>query len=352
MDWIKKHTDQFALALLALVLLALSVLVFLKTQSFAEGFSAAMTTAAHSKEVPKLDLTLLESTQKQFVTPTTWALDEKVGSLFVSWKLLLDPTTQQLKRVDKGGMLYPPVPNLWLTKYDFDLLSQKVIDEDPDGDGFTNLDEYRGEDRLPTKEAPIKDELEAENPKDATNPRDKTSHPPYYTKLFLKEWIKVPFRLLFNAYDGDPKRDKPEAMNYQINTVDLKQPSEFLKLGETVANTKFKLIKFEYKTVRNDKIEEDEDASELTIQNSSTNETIVLIYNKVTDSPNSIALFSYLWPDQTKPLEFRVNKLGPFALRPNVQDRYKLVDINKDGAVIQLPGGDKTYNVPLLPKAP
>ena len=349
MDWIKKHTDQFALALLALVLVALSVLVFLKTQSFAEGFSAAMSSPPHSKEVPKLDLTVLESAQKEFVTPTTWTDDKTKGSLFVSWKLVVDPKTQQMMRVEIRGMLHPPVPNVWLNKYGLDLLAKNVLNEDPDGDGFTNLDEYRGEDRLPTSE-PMQDEAEAENPKDATNPKDKNSHPSYYTKLFLKEWIKVPFRLLFNAYDGDPK--KPEAMNFQINTVDLKQPSEFLKLGETVSNTKFKLIKFEYKTVRNDKIEEDEEASELTIQNSSTNETIVLIYNKVTDSPNSIALFSYLWPDQTKPLEFRVNKLGPFALRPNVQDRYKLIDINKDGAVIQLPGGDKTYNVPLLPKTP
>ena len=351
MDWIKKHTDQFALALLALILVALSVLVLLKTQGFAEGFSAAMTSPPHSKEVPKVDTTVIEVAQKQFEAPKTWLPGEKVGSAFVSWKLVVDPKTQQLMRVDVGGMLHPPVPNVWLNKHGLDLLSSTVLKDDADGDGFSNLDEYQGEDRLPTADAPIKDELEAENPKDATNPKDKSSHPPYYTKLFLKEWIRVPFRLLFNSYDGDPTRDKPEVMNFQINTVDLRQPSVFLKLGEMVPKTKFKLIKYEYKTTYNPKIEDKEDTSELTLQNIDTNETINLIYNKVTDSPDSIALFSYLWPDATKPQEFKVKKLGPFALRPNVQEQYKLVDINKDGAVIQLPGGEKTYNVPLLEKA-
>ena len=139
-------------------------------------------------------------------------------------------------------------------------------------------------------------------------------------------------------------------MTFQINTVDLKQPSEFLGLGATVNKTKFKLLKFEYKTKYNKTIEEEEEASELTIQNTDTKETIVLIYNKVTDSPDSFAQFSYLWPDASKPQEFRVKKLGVFGLRPNVQEQYKVVDIKEDGAVIQLPGGDTTYTVPKLPK--
>lgn len=348
MDWIKKHADQFALALVATVLIALSALVFLKTQSFGEGFSAAMTTPPHSKEVAKVDKTVLDNAQKKFVAPETWSPNEKMGSLFTSWKLVADPKTQQLMRVDVGGMLHPPVPNVWFNKYEIDLLPQGVLEQDPDGDGFTNLDEYLGTDRIAPKEG----DADWEAPKDATNPKDKASHPPYYTKLYLKEAIKIPFRLLFNSYDGDPKRDKPEAMNFQINTVDLRQPSEFLKLGQMVSKTKFKLMKYEYKSVYNKKIEEEEDASELTLQNIETNDTIVLIYNKVTDSPDRFALFSYLWPDAAKPQEFRVKKLGPFALKPNVQELYKLIDITDSGAVIQLPGGDKTYNVPMLQKAP
>ncbi len=94
----------------------------------------------------------------------------------------------------------------------------------------------------------------------------------------------VPFRLLFNAYDGDPKKDTPEKFEFQINTIDLKQPSEFLKIGATITKTKWKLAKFAYKTVINPKTEEPEDVSELTLVNTETKETLVLILNRVTDS--------------------------------------------------------------------
>ncbi len=94
----------------------------------------------------------------------------------------------------------------------------------------------------------------------------------------------VPFRLLFNAYDGNPKKDGPAKMEFQINTIDLKQPSEFLKIGETITKTKWKLAKFEFKSVLNPKTGESDDVSELTLVNTETKETLVLILNRVTDS--------------------------------------------------------------------
>ena len=94
----------------------------------------------------------------------------------------------------------------------------------------------------------------------------------------------VPFRLLFNAYDGDPKKDTPEKFEFQINTIDLRQPSEFLKIGSTIAKTKWKLTKFEYKTRMNPIIQELEDVSELTLTNTETSVVIVLILNHVTDT--------------------------------------------------------------------
>ncbi len=93
----------------------------------------------------------------------------------------------------------------------------------------------------------------------------------------------APFRLLFNAYDGDPKKDTPEKFTFQIGTTDLKQPSEFLKLGETIAKTKWKLAKFEFKMVHNPNAGEDEDVSELTLVNTETKQEVVLILGRVTD---------------------------------------------------------------------
>ena len=94
----------------------------------------------------------------------------------------------------------------------------------------------------------------------------------------------VPFRLLFSAYAGAPKKDAVDKMEFQINTIDLKQPSEFLKLGEIVRNTKWKLSKFEFKMAPdNPNVGEIEDISELTLLNTETKEELVLILNRVTN---------------------------------------------------------------------
>ena len=139
---------------------------------------------------------------------------------------------------------------------------------DPDGDGFTNEEEWRRH----------------------TDPEDKNSHPPYYTKLFFVQRILIQFRLRFMTTDGDPK--KPAEMSFQINTLDLRQPSEFLKLGEIVPNTKLKLTKFEYKVVNDPATAEPKDASELTVTNIETGEATVLVKERVFDD---MAEFSYEW---------------------------------------------------------
>lgn len=335
MDWIKKHYDQFALAVLAVALIAASVVLFLKVSGFNENFAAAQASPAHNNKIAPLDLSVIAAANEELSKPELWKPKAENGSLFVSWRYLIGKNGTP-ERPDKEGMLHPPVPNSWFLKYNLDLLSNTVLNDDPDGDGFSNLLEYLGTDKS------------ADNgDADATDPKNKDSHPPYYTKLFLKQFIKVPFRLLFNSYDGDPKKDKPEAMSFQINTLDLRQPTEFLKIGDTVRNTKFKIEKFDFKTQVNPKTSVDEDVSELTLLNTETQEHIVLVKEKVTDSPDSYALFSYLWPNP--PQDIRVKKLQEFVLRPETTLRYKLIDITEAGAQIALPSGEK-YSVPLLPK--
>lgn len=94
---------------------------------------------------------------------------------------------------------------------------------------------------------------------------------------------KAPFRLIFTAYDGDPKVDKPEQMVFQINTADLRQPSEFIRLGGMIPNTLFKLSKFEYKQRLNPGFGGRGDLSELTIVHKDTGQTAVLVFNMVTN---------------------------------------------------------------------
>ena len=65
-------------------------------------------------------------------------------------------------------------------------------------------------------------------------------------------------------------------MEFQVVRLDVRQPSAFLRLGEVVANTKFKVTKFEFKTRKKPNGTE-EDASELTLTHTDNGEMIVLV---------------------------------------------------------------------------
>jgi hypothetical protein len=73
------------------------------------------------------------------------------------------------------------------------------------------------------------------------------------------------------------------------------------------------------------------------VQNSETSDNVVLVLAQLANSPDSYALFRYLWNNT----QFQVKQRKEFALLPDVNLRYKLVDINDDHALIQTPTGQQ-----------
>jgi hypothetical protein len=335
MDWIKKNYDRFTLAVFAAALIAVAVMIFLNLSSLGDHFAAALANPPHNNTIPAVDTEVIDSAKQQLETPTIWKerdpdKDSNGGLLFTSERYIAPPLG---KIKDKASWIHSrlnlPIPNKWILDHGFNALDRDQAKTDTDGDGFWNEDEWLYN----------------------TDPNKKDSHPPYYAVLYLKQWIKVPFRLKFQAYDGDPK--KPDSMTFQLNTLDLRQPSEFLKVGDTVSKTNFKIMKFEFKEKKNESTGEMEDVSELTVHNNETNDDVVLVLDKVVDSPNQFAAFSYYLvgkdiSDGVTPFVFSVAKLHEFVLKPEISIKYKLLDVNATEAVIQLPDGKK-YTVPAYP---
>ncbi|MGB8170622.1 MAG: Amuc_1099 family pilus-like system protein [Chthoniobacteraceae bacterium] len=343
MDWIKKRYDQFVLLLATLLLLGVSGLLALRAKSFPDKFAAALTTVVPSEKIPELDLTLVKSAEARVADPARWSAPKGVNEfMFAPDLYMIDKDTQQPKKPTDGSLYNDsltgkPIPNRFFTSHNLPLLDSSVPKQDPDKDGFTNEDEWRGE----------RDGADPSNWHDSTDPNDAAAHPAVVTKLYLKQWIRVRFRLLFQAYDGDPA--KPEEMSFQINAVDRGRKTEFLKIGQKVAGSPYRLEKFELKMKVNPSTGSEEDVSELTILNTETNDTVVLVKAKETDSPDSYALFDYQLfptaPNQFTSKDIQVKKLQEFVLLPDKTKLYKLVDIKEGQAVIQLPDGAGTYLV-------
>jgi hypothetical protein len=303
MDWLKKHFDRVILAVLGVLVIACAGLIIVSVSGFNETFTGRNSARRQNNNVPEPGTALVKERMESIQKPKDWEVHD--GSLFVSEPYVLRQGEDEPVAILRAGEkdLFPPIDNKWIMNYGLDFSSQNLPNEDPDNDKFSNSEEFRGK----------------------TDPTDPKSMPPYYTKLRLIEFIKVPFRLKFSG--------SPDAGIYSINTLDLRGATQFLKIGEKVEGTPYKLVKYEPKTSNVNGM--DIDVSELTIENEITGQQIALVYDKPVDDPTVYALFKYLWDGS----EIKVKKLDSFSIKPEDSVKYKLIDISDERAVIKSPQG-------------
>jgi hypothetical protein len=238
----------------------------------------------------------LEHAAEQLQHPAQWKSSGRSG-LFVPEKHFIG--ANGLPATLANTQVHPPVPNDWFERYGLPIADADALDQDPDGDGFTNLDEWQG----------------------GTDPTDKNSHPDYLTKLHLVSATEEPFPFIFSSWVPG---------TFAVNTIDQSEPTQFLKIGDTLRGTPFKIVKFVEKHARN-QYGTNVDVSELVLEHEDAKEQLTLVMEKVAMSPQSVATFAYAWGGRR---EFEVRKDQEFSLKPLEEVKYKLVDVQPTKAVI------------------
>jgi len=297
MDWIRANYDRAAVLAAAAFLILCFVFIFLSASGFSEKFSALQTVPAPNNKIPAGQAPEISEAMQQMQAPSQWTSSGRSG-LFVPEKHFIgadgQPATLQ------NTLLHPPVPNEWLEEFGLAITEADVLTQDADGDGFTNLDEWQAH----------------------TNPTAKESHPPYTFKLRLRSFAQEAFPLIFSSSVGD---------TYAINSVDRRMPTQFLKIGELVAGTKYKLTGYTEK-FDVDKYGTNVDVSELTLEQVDTHDAVTLVKEKRATSPESVANFLYTWNGAEE--SFAVKKDQEFSLKPQEDISYKLLDVQPDKAII------------------
>jgi len=310
MEWLKQNYEKAAALLAGLVAIASGVTVFLSVLNFPSQFEGRDSTKPPDNKVPEPAFALLQQGMELTKNPKVWGANE--ASLLVSRPYVLKNGTL-FDPLEGGEPLHPPVPNTWLIQHNLDYADRNVLNLDPDGDGFSNLEEYVA----------------------GTDPNLKTSMPPFYTKLRLAKFIATPFRLIFT---GTPD----EGQTFTINSKDLKSRTQFLQLGQMIEGSPYKIISFEKKSTIRDDIEYD--VSELTIQNTQTGQKIVLVVGKEANDPTSFAELVYLLDNS----RFTVKKDDTFSIPPEINRKYKLVDISESQALIKDVESGQEISIPKL----
>ena len=294
---LRTQYDRVAVIAAALFLLVCAFFIWRSAAKFNDNFASLQTTVPPKPAAPPAKAVELASALDKLHQPPQWTFSGRSG-LFVPEKHFIGPggmpTTLQTTEV------HPPVPNEWLDQFGLPIADADVLTQDPDADGFNNLEEWQSH----------------------TNPTDKNSHPPFIVKLKMKSFTREPFRLVFASRTGD---------TFGVNTSDLKEPTQFLKVGDVIHGTKFKIVDFTEKTTHN-QYGTDVDVSELALENEETGARVNLVKEQIMISPESVANFVYIMGAERR--EFAVKKDQEFSLPPEPDIRYKLIDVQPDKAVV------------------
>ncbi|MBA2622124.1 MAG: hypothetical protein H0U88_00700 [Chthoniobacterales bacterium] len=296
MTWARENFERVALIAGILFLFLCAFFIWRSAGGFAANFASLQPAGPQKPPAPIAKAADLEDAMRKVGQVPQWTFAGRSG-IFVPEKHFIGPNG--MPATLQTTEVHPPVPNEWLDQFSLPIADADVLTQDPDKDGYANLEEWQQK----------------------TNPTDKNSHPPFIAKLKLKAFTREPFRLVFASRTGD---------TFGINTSDLKDPTQFLQLGDGIRGTKFRIVDFKEKSAPN-QYGTEMDVSELTLENQDNRERFNLVKEKIMISPESVATFVYLWGDRR---EFQVKRDREFSLPPQTEISYKLLDVQSDKAVI------------------
>jgi hypothetical protein len=295
LDWIKAHYDRVALIAAAIFLFISAVSIWWGAVQFGNRLVAQPGPPPKNASPPPVAAEL-DRAAERLQQPSQWKSSTRSG-LFVPEKHFIG--ANGLPATLKNTQVHPPVPNDWFEKFGLPIQDADALEQDPDSDGFTNLDEWQG----------------------GTDPTNKNSHPDYLTKLHLASATEESFRFIFSSWVGG---------TFALNAIDQSEPTQFLKIGDVIRGTDFKIVKFTEKHERN-QYGTNVDVSELLLKHKNTHAQVTLVKEKVATSPQSVATFVYTWGGRK---EFEVRKDQEFSLKPQEDIKYKVIDVRPDKAVI------------------
>lgn len=94
-------------------------------------------------------------------------------------------------------------------------------------------------------------------------------------------------RFKFQAYDGEPGKTPLSEMMFQINPLNGGSRTVFVRLGEQVEGTIWRVVNFDFKEISASLTGTGKaiDVSELTLEHVNTKRKVVLIFNHAIDVP-------------------------------------------------------------------
>ncbi|MCG8599982.1 MAG: hypothetical protein MI807_07570 [Verrucomicrobiales bacterium] len=313
-----KAWDKIILVVVSLVVLGLSGLFVMKALGFSELFT--METANPKNDLPEVDINRVKGAGAILGGTFLWNTPEKGAPavkpvpLFVSIPIV-ESGGQMIDMLDPNApKLREPVTNSWLMANNLDYLNSNVLNQDPDGDGFSSIQEWEAK----------------------TGPTDADSHPPYASKIQMISRQQQEYKLKFAS--------RPDSESFQVTRLPTarwpQRDNFYLKIGDVSEDKQFRVDSFEEKRARNN-VGIDVDASVLTITYLPKEEQAQLIRNIDTVIPTYYAELAFpLDPSSLSGNDRYVKEGDAFNIVIDPETKYRVVKVNENSVVISYQKGD------------
>ncbi len=337
-----------AVALLLLALGAGGLAYMYPTTSQITGVTS---TQAKGHASTKLKTDDLQASLAIWNNPVLWQEPENHHRIFQSDKYLFYPsaypTGDYIKKVTPDIRSPSGVLLSWYEKYGLDFTDPNVDREDPDGDGFSNIVEFKND------PVGVRQKTTDVDGTKSSNPNDATSHPSYLARLRLQKYELRPFHIQFKGYE---QLNGVTFFQLYLNDVPSYNQPPLKKTGDDLGFEGYKIGAFhqEFKDIKdpNTGAVVNTDVSELEITKPEIGLSVKLPFRQIIDSPESTANFVMLMPDQVdKVIKVSRGKIftGP---APYLSDMsFLVIDANDNGAVIRDTKTQQQYNIPKLDPA-
>ena len=321
----KSNFEKTLLLVMALVAVGVSGYLIYLTTGFSENLTQKPVTPR--KEMGEVPIASLQEATKLLKQVFNWTSPIKNNKPV--------PLNKSIMVILKGDSLVdiyvaepplrPPMTNEFLVKNKIpNVLSPNVGDLDPDGDGYTTLEEFNK----------------------VTDPRDPTKHPPFTDHLYFKQRTADDYIVkLNNSLDPyqvvllAPRRDSADIQ------PPFPKPFGFKDPVTKQINERFVAKKFEKKEVPEPKTGSMKDASELTVEDRATKSEFILIKGVEKNLADYYAVLEF-WHKEITPIT--VKKGGTF---PVMGVTYRLLEVEETQAVIAEVKPDQSEGAKLVIKS-
>lgn len=321
----KSNFEKTLLLVMALLAVGVSGYLIYLTTGFSEKLTQKSVTAR--KEMGEVPIAGVQEATKLLKQVFNWTSPIKNNKPV--------PLNKSIMVVLKGDSLVdiyvsdpplrPPMTNEFLVKNKIpNVLSPNVGDLDPDGDGYTTLEEFNK----------------------GTDPRDPTKHPPFTDHLYFKQRTADDYIVkLNNSLDPyqvvlvAPRRDSAYVQ------PPFPKPFGFKDPVTKQINERFVAKKFEKKEVPDPKTGATKDASELTVEDRATNSEFILTKGVERNLADYYAVFEF-WQK-----EISVIKVKKGETFPVMGVTYRLLDVEETQAVIAEVKPDQSEGTKLVIKS-